>query len=248
MKVLLLLLFILLSSFNVFGQYVPELDEPSWVYIGKAKRLIDEGESGWAMSMLQGVIKTEPNNADAHYNLANIYYNAAGGEVDKGSLASYKLATYHYKKALENEQNFTIPSDEIETYFKLLYIYDITLDEQKFAEINNQIESLARNSDRLMRGRIYFKLGSHYNNEGSLNKAIENYKLAYNNGYRRKITLFRISLILRKQRDYVGEKRMLLLSDSYRFDYQEPSNAEVERSIKNRLVQLENIVIPSNFH
>ncbi len=247
MKAVLLLFFIF--SLNVFGQYVAELEEPSWVYIGKAKRLVDEGESGRAMSMLQSVIKTEPYNADAHYNLANIYYNAANGEVDKGSLASYKLATYHYNKALENEKNLTIPSDEIEAYFKLLSIYDITLNEQKFAEINREIENLAQRApSRVTKGRIYFKLGSHYNNEGSLNKALENYRLAYNNGYRQKITLFRLSLILRKQRDYVGEKRMLILADSYNFDYQEPSNVEVERTIKTRLEQLENIVIPSNFH
>ncbi len=249
MKAVFVLFFILIGSFNVFGQYIADFDEPSWVYIGQAKRLVDDGESGMAMSVLQKVIKSEPHNADAHYNLANIYYHAAGGEVTKGSLASYKLATYHYNKALEYEKNFTVPSDEIETYFKLLSIYDITLDEQNFAITYNDIENLARNApSRLMKGRIYFKLGSHYNNEGSLNKALENYKLAYNNGYRKKLTLFRLSLILRKQRDYVGEKRMLLLADSYRFDYQEPSNVEVERSIKTRLVQLENIVIPSGFH
>ena len=239
----------ILSTFALLAQYTYTISEPSWVYIGEAKRLINDGENGKAMNILQSVIKIEKNNADAHYTLANIYYTEADNKTDMGSLASYKLAVYHYNKTIANAQEITVPANEIDAYFKLLSIYDITLNEEKFLETEKDIQNLvANNSDIKTKGRIYFRLGSHYNNYANYNKAIDNYKLAYDNKYRQKIALFRISLIYRKKRDYVKEKQTLLLADGYNFDYQEPSNVEVEYSIKKRLEQLDNVLIPQKFY
>ncbi len=142
-----------------------------------------------------------------------------------------------------------MPANEIDAFFDLLSIYDITLDEQKFLETEMQIQELANSSKNMEeKGRIYFRLGQHYNNYSHLNKAIENYELAYQNKYRQKISLFRISLLYRKKRDYIKEKETLLIAKSYNFDYKEPSNVEVDSSINKRLEQLENVFVPQKFY
>ena len=68
------------------------------------------------------------------------------------------------------------------------------------------------------------------------------------NGYRQKLSLFRISIIYRKMRNYVQEKETLMLASGYSFENEEPSNFEVEKIIINRLEQLKNVKIPRKIY
>ena len=88
------------------------------------------------------------------------------------------------------------------------------------------------------------KLAEHYDERNRSTASIDFYRKAYLNGYRQKLSLFRISIIYRKMRNYVSEKEYLILANKYEFKNLEPSNFEVEKSIVQRLKALQNVRIP----
>ncbi len=82
MKIIIISSIAFLLQFSILlPQYRAVDREPSWVYIGQAKKLIHQGHSGKAMNILQDVIKSDNENADAHYVLASIYYTAGDNKT-----------------------------------------------------------------------------------------------------------------------------------------------------------------------
>lgn len=223
--------------------------EPAWVYIGEAKRAINDGDSSYALYLMNRTVMHYPNNADAHYYLGLIYELEAGDAAQQGGASSYRLAVEEYKKAIELSENFNIPAYKLDSYFNLLHIYEILIDEENYSATEKEIINTAENSsDRLERGRIYFKLAELYDNRNRNSAAIDYYRQSYLNGYRQKLSLFRISIIYRKMRNYVQEKEYLILANKYEFLNNEPSNFEVQKSIVQRLEALRNVRIPNRLN
>lgn len=210
--------------------------EPAWVYIGEAKRAIYNGDIPYALYIMNKTLVHYPNNADAHYFLGLIYEKEAGSPSEKGGAASYYLAVEEYKKAISLSSNLTIPAYKLDAYFSLLYIYEKLIDENNYAVIEKEITAMADNAYKNYdKGRIYFRLAEHYGNRNRGASAIDYYRQSYLNGYRKKLSLFRMSLIYRRMRNYVQEKETLTLASKYDFDNVEPSNFEVEKAIYSRL-------------
>lgn len=245
------MIFFILFSVDIFPQVrgVKSELEPSWVYIGKAKRNINDGRIGEAIYMLQGIILREPDNADAHYLLGLTYDKEAENAATQGGQASYRLAITHYKKSIEYSKNLTIPANEIDSYFRLLSIYEKLLDDTAFAETEKKILAIVGDTTSIdTKGRIHFRLGEFYAKYGQDNTAIENYKKSYEYKYRKKLSLFRMSLLYRKRRDYAKEKEILTLASGYNFEFDEPVNIEVNKIIEARLEQLSNIRTKPKFY
>ena len=240
------MLSIIISSYSLAGI---ELTEPTWVYLGEAKRYIAEDRTSLALELLNNIITKSPENADAHYLLATVYEKEAGDPASLGGIAVYILAIDEYKKTIAYANNLSIPAYEIDAYFSLLKIYERLMDNEKYTETVTLINKLAqRATRRIDKGRIYFRLADYYGSRNQDVLALENYNLSYKNGYRQKISLFKTSLINRKMRDYVEEKSKLILANRYDFDYEEPINFDVQRSINSRLLELKNIEIPNDFY
>ncbi len=219
--------------------------QPVWVYIGEAKRALHQGDTSYALYLMNQTLSYYPDSADAHYYLGMIYEREAGDPADAGGAASYRLAIEEYKKSIELYTNFSIPAYKLDSYFNLLNIYEKLIDEENYAIIEKEISDLAdRTFDKAERGRIYFKLAEHYDERNRSTASIDFYRKAYLNGYRQKLSLFRISIIYRKMRNYVSEKEYLILANKYEFKNLEPSNFEVEKSIVQRLKALQNVRIP----
>ena len=223
--------------------------QPAWVYIGEAKRAISRGETSYALFIMNNTVLYYPENADAHYFLGVIYESEAGNPAEQGGVATYRLAVEEYKKAIQFSQNLTIPSYKLDAYFNLLDIYEKLIDETNYANTEQEIINMAERSyNKMEKGRIYFKLAEHYDARNRRTAAIEYYREAYINGYRQKLSLFRLSIIYRKMRNYVQEKETLILASGYNFENEEPSNFEVEKIIINRLEQLKNVKIPRKIY
>ena len=223
--------------------------EPVWVYIGEAKRAINNGNTSYALYLMNKTIMYYPDNADAHYYLGVIYEREAGEPAEQGGAASYRLAIEEYKKAIQLTENFIVPAYKLDAYFNLLHIYEILIDEENYSATEKEIINMAENGiDRLERGRIYFKLAELYDNKNRNSSAIDYYRQSYLNGYRQKLSLFRISIIYRKMRNYTQEKEYLILANRYEFKNNEPSNYEVQKSIIQRLEALKNVRIPKKLN
>lgn len=256
-KIFLLLLIFCLSIYsqtnefnaNSYRSINGEKLEPAWVYIGEAKRAIKNGDTSYALYLMNKTIMYYPDNADAHYYLAVIYEKEAGEPAEQGGAASYRLAIEEYKKAIQLNKNLNVPAYKLDAYFSLLHIYEKLIDEENYAITEKEIINMAENGmNRLERGRIYFKLAELYDNRNRNSSAIDFYRQSYLNGYRQKLSLFRISIIYRKMRNYVQEKETLMLASGYSFENEEPSNFEVEKIIINRLEQLKNVKIPRKIY
>ena len=223
--------------------------EPAWVYIGEAKRAINNGDIPYALYIMNKTLMYYPENADAHYFLGLIYEKEGGNPAEQGGAASYRLAIEEYRKAINFSANLTIPAYELDAYFSLLYIYEKLIDENNYANVEKEIISMAENTyNRQEKGRIYFRLAQHYGEKNRDTAAIDYYRQAYMNGYRQKLSLFRMSLIHRKMRNYVQEKETLILANKYNFDYVEPSNFDVQKAIVQRLEALKNVRIPRKLY
>ena len=190
-----------------------------------------------------------PDHADAHYYLAVICEKEAGEPAEQGGAASYRLAIEEYKKAIQLNKNLNVPAYKLDAYFSLLHIYEKLIDEENYAITEKEIINMAENGmNRLERGRIYFKLAELYDNRNRNSSAIDFYRQSYLNGYRQKLSLFRISIIYRKARNYTQEKEYLILANKYEFANNEPSNYEVQKSIVQRLEALKNVKIPKKLN
>ncbi|PCG20926.1 hypothetical protein [Brachyspira sp. G79] len=223
--------------------------EPAWVYIGEAKRAIYNGDIPYALYIMNKTVMYYPNNADAHYFLGLIYEKEGGSPAEQGGAASYRLAIEEYRKAINLATNLTIPAYKLDAYFSLLYIYEKLIDENNYANIEKEIIAMAENTYVTKeKGRIYFRLAEHYGNRNRGTAAIDYYRQSYLNGYRQKLSLFRMSLIYRRMRNYVQEKETLTLASKYSFDNVEPSNFEVEKAIVQRLEALKNVRIPKKLN
>ena len=223
--------------------------EPAWVYIGEAKRAIYNGDIPSALYIMNKTLMYYPDNADAHYFLGVIYEKEAGNPAEQGGAASYRLAIEEYRKSINLSTNLTVPAYKLDAYFNLLYIYEKLIDENNYASVEKEIIAMAENSyKREEKGRIYFKLAEHYGKRNRGTVAIDYYRQAYLNSYRQKLSLFRISLIYRRMRNYVQEKETLILASKYNFDNVEPSNFEVEKAIVQRLEALKNVRIPKKLN
>jgi tetratricopeptide (TPR) repeat protein len=256
-KIFLLLLIFCLSIYsqtnefnaNSYRSINGEKLEPAWVYIGEAKRAIKNGDTSYALYLMNKTIMYYPDNADAHYYLAVIYEKEAGEPAEQGGAASYRLAIEEYKKAIQLNKNLNVPAYKLDAYFSLLHIYEKLIDEENYAIIEKEIINMAENGmNRLERGRIYFKLAELYDNRNRNSSAIDFYRQSYLNGYRQKLSLFRISIIYRKARNYTQEKEYLILANKYEFANKEPSNYEVQKSIVQRLEALKNVKIPKKLN
>ena len=256
-KIFLLLLIFCLSiysqtnefSANSYRSINREKLEPAWVYIGEAKRAIKNGDTSYALYLMNKTIMYYPDNADAHYYLAVIYEKEAGEPAEQGGAASYRLAIEEYKKAIQLNKNLNVPAYKLYAYFSLLHIYEKLIDEENYAITEKEIINMAENGmNRLERGRIYFKLAELYDNRNRNSSAIDFYRQSYLNGYRQKLSLFRISIIYRKARNYTQEKEYLILANKYEFANNEPSNYEVQKSIVQRLEALKNVKIPKKLN
>ena len=223
--------------------------EPAWVYIGEAKRAINEGNMSYALYLMNRTLMYYPDNADAHYYLGLIYEIEAGNPAEQGGAASYRLAVEEYKKAIRLNTNFNVPAYKLDSYFGLLHIYEKLIDEENYSATEKEIINIAETSaNRIERGRIYFKLAELYENKGRNSLSIDYYRQAYLNGYRQKLSLFRISILYRKMRNYKQEKEYLILANKYEFANDEPSNYEVQKSIIQRLNDLQNVIIPKKLN
>ena len=256
-KIFLLLLIFCLSIYsqtnesnaNSYRSINGEKLEPAWVYIGEAKRAIKNGDTSYALYLMNKTIMYYPDNADAHYYLAVIYEKEAGEPAEQGGAASYRLAIEEYKKAIQLNKNLNVPAYKLDAYFSLLHIYEKLIDEENYAITEKEIINMAENGmNRLERGRIYFKLAELYDNRNRNSSAIDFYRQSYLNGYRQKLSLFRISIIYRKARNYTQEKEYLILANKYEFANNEPSNYEVQKSIVQRLADLQNVRIPKKLN
>ena len=256
-KIFLLLLIFCLSIYsqtnefnaNSYRSINGEKLEPAWVYIGEAKRAIKNGDTSYALYLMNKTIMYYPDNADAHYYLAVIYEKEAGEPAEQGGAASYRLAIEEYKKAIQLNKNLNVPAYKLDAYFSLLHIYEKLIDEENYAITEKEIINMAENGmNRLERGRIYFKLAELYDNRNRNSSAIDFYRQSYLNGYRQKLSLFRISIIYRKARNYTQEKEYLILANKYEFANDEPSNYEVQKSIIQRLTDLKNVRIPKKLN
>lgn len=256
-KIFLLLLIFCLSIYsqtnefnaNSYRSINGEKLEPAWVYIGEAKRAIKNGDTSYALYLMNKTIMYYPDNADAHYYLAVIYEKEAGEPAEQGGAASYRLAIEGYKKAIQLNKNLNVPAYKLDAYFSLLHIYEKLIDEENYAITEKEIINMAENGmNRLERGRIYFKLAELYDNRNRNSSAIDFYRQSYLNGYRQKLSLFRISIIYRKARNYTQEKEYLILANKYEFANNEPSNYEVQKSIVQRLEALKNVKIPKKLN
>ncbi|WP_295161491.1 hypothetical protein [uncultured Brachyspira sp.] len=234
---------------NAYGSLFNGKLEPAWVYIGEAKRSIYKGDISYALYIMNKTLMYYPDNADAHYFLGVIYEKEGGNPAEQGGMASYRLAIEEYRKAINLSSNLTIPAYKLDSYFSLLYIYEKLIDENNYAGIEKEIISMAENSyKREERGRIYFRLAEHYGNRNKYSAAIDYYRKSYINGYRQKLSLFRMSLIYRRTRSYSKEKEVLLLANRYNFDNAEPSNFDVQKAIIQRLEALKNVRIPNKLN
>ena len=256
-KIFLLLLIFCLSIYsqtnefnaNSYRSINGEKLEPAWVYIGEAKRAIKNGDTSYALYLMNKTIMYYPDNADSHYYLAVIYEKEAGEPAEQGGAASYRLAIEEYKKAIQLNKNLNVPAYKLDAYFSLLHIYEKLIDEENYAITEKEIINMAENGmNRLERGRIYFKLAELYDNRNRNSSAIDFYRQSYLNGYRQKLSLFRISIIYRKARNYTQEKEYLILANKYEFANNEPSNYEVQKSIVQRLADLQNVRIPKKLN
>jgi len=245
-KIIITMMSLIIYTYSLSGI---ELTEPAWVYIGESKRYIAENKISIALELLNNVIAVYPENADAHYLLATIYEKEAGDPGSLGGSAVYILAINEYQKTITYAPNLSVPAYELDAYFNLLKIYEKLIDNEKYEETEILIGRLAEKASRNVdKGRIYFRLGDYYGSKNQDILALENYDLAYKNGYRQKISLFKTSLINRKMRNYVKEKSKLILANSYDFDYEEPINFDVQRAINSRLLELQNVEIPNKFY
>lgn len=223
--------------------------QPAWVYIGEAKRAINDGNSSYALFIMNKTLLYYPENADAHYLLGMIYESEAGKPSEQGGIATYRLAVEEYKKSIQYANNLTIPSYKYDAYFNLLDIYEKLIDQTNYSQTEQEIINMAERSyNKMEKGRIYFKLAEHYDARNRRTSAIDYYRQSYLNGYRQKLSLFRISIIYRKMRNYVQEKETLMLASGYSFENEEPSNFEVDKIIINRLEQLKNVKIPRKIY
>ncbi|WP_300367957.1 hypothetical protein [Brachyspira sp.] len=223
--------------------------EPAWVYIGEAKRAIYKGDIAYALYIMNKTLMYYPDNADAHYFLGLIYEKEAGSPAEQGGAASYRLAIEEYRKAINLYTNLTIPAYKLDSYFSLLYIYEKLIDENNYANVEKEIIDMAdKTYKKYEKGRIYFRLAEHYGNRNRGTAAIDYYRQAYLNGYRQKLSLFRMSLIYRRMRNYVQEKETLILANKYDFDNVEPSNFDVQKAIVQRLEALRNVRIPKKLN
>lgn len=256
-KIFLLLLIFCLSIYSQTNEFNAssyrsingEKLEPAWVYIGEAKRAIKNGDTSYALYLMNKTIMYYPDNADAHYYLAVIYEKEAGEPAEQGGAASYRLAIEEYKKAIQLNKNLNVPAYKLDAYFSLLHIYEKLIDEENYAITEKEIINMAENGmNRLERGRIYFKLAELYDNRNRNSSAIDFYRQAYLNGYRQKLSLFRISILYRRMRNYTQEKEYLILANKYEFANNEPSNYEVQKSIVQRLEALKNVKIPKKLN
>lgn len=223
--------------------------EPAWVYIGEAKRAIYNGDISYALFIMNKTLMYYPNNADAHYFLGLIYEKEGGNPAEQGGAASYRLAIEEYKKAISLSSNLTIPAYKLDAYFSLLYIYEKLIDENNYANIEKEIIAMAdRTYKNYEKGRIYFRLAEHYSAKNRGTASIDYYRQSYINGYRKKLSLFRMSLIYRRMRNYVMEKETLILANKYDFENVEPSNFDVQKAIVQRLEALKNVRIPKKLN
>lgn len=239
--------------FNLYSQsnasYFNRRLQPAWVYVGDAKRAIARGDISYALDTLNKTVMNYPENADAHYLLGVIYEKEAGNPATQGGATAYRLAISEYKNALAYASNFTIPAYKLDSYFNLLYIYEKLIDETNYIQTEREINKLAEDTFNLKeRGRIYFRLAEHYANRNRDTASLEYYRKSYENSYRQKLSLFRMSLLYRKMRNYVKEKETLTLANKYDFDYDEPSNFEVQKAIVQRLEELRNVKLPRKFY
>lgn len=245
-KIIITMLSLIIYSYSLSARV---LTEPTWVYIGEARRYIAENKPSLALELLNNVIAEYPENADAHYFLATVYEKEAGNPASPGGAAVYILAINEYQKTIQYAQNLSVPAYELDAYFNLLKIYENLIDNEKYTETEILIDRLAERALRNVdKGRIYFRLADYYGSKNQDILALKNYDLAYQNEYRQKIALFKTSLINRKMRDYVQEKSKLILANKYDFDYEEPINFDVQRAINARLTELQNVDIPKKFY
>lgn len=223
--------------------------EPVWVRIGDAKRSIARNESSKALELLNKVIVDYPDSADAYYLLGNVYEKEAGNVASLGGATAYRVAISQYKNAIKYAKNFSVPAYELDCYFRLLNIYDRLVDNVSYTETEASIISLANSTyDIEEKGRVYFRLAENYYKRSHDIASLEYYLMSYQAGYRKKLSLFRMSLIYRKMRNYVKEKEMLILASKYEFEFEEPSNYDVEKALFIRLQELQNVVIPKKLN
>ena len=52
--------------------------QPVWVYIGEAKRALHQGDTSYALYLMNQTLSYYPDSADAHYYLGMIYEREAG--------------------------------------------------------------------------------------------------------------------------------------------------------------------------
>ncbi len=248
MRKYLFILFYILFSILSASSLVAQTD-PAWVFIGRAKRAIAQNKSADALNLLNKVIIIYPEVGDSYYLLAEVYQSQAGEPSSPGGVAAYTMAISQYEKTIMNAKNLIVPAYELDSYFKLLDIYEKLVENDKYLKMEMRINELAVNEvDDSDRGRIYFRLASHYTQKNQNLLSLENYNLSYKNGYRRKISLFRTSLIYRKMRNYSEEKRTLLLATRYDFEHEEPINFDVQKAIISRLDELTNVKVPDSFY
>src|SRR5260370_18909824 len=68
---------------------------------------VDQGDASSAVNNLTLSLKPDPRHVEAHYNLANLYYDAG----------DFPLARLHYEAAAQIEPNFSL------VYYNLALVY-----------------------------------------------------------------------------------------------------------------------------
>lgn len=215
----------------LFAQYqhTYKLTEPAWVYIGRAKRFIAQGEVGEALRLLNTVVVVESNNADAHYVLGDLH----------NEQALYDIAIIHYRAVVKYAETLTIPAYEIEAYFKLLHCYKSTGQFVETEGIKKDITRIAKKTrNPKLEGRLYFEMAGYLEEFHQWENAQKYYKDAFNMGYRKKLALYHRARMYRRIGQLTMEKRVLLFAEQYEFEYQTAKNDEIQADIEERLEKL----------
>lgn len=96
-----------LKAVEYYLEAISEGDNVAEAYCNLAIINLEQGKSAKALDQLTLSLKHEPRHVEAHYNLANLYY-------DHGN---YPLAKLHYEAATQIEPGFSL------VYFNLALVY-----------------------------------------------------------------------------------------------------------------------------
>lgn len=112
-----LILLLLLGAGTLTAQ-----EEPVWLQIERAERLIDAGEFGLAIQAFRRALQLSPDDPRAYYGLG-IAYKAIG---------DFTVATEYLTFALEHRADFPVPSEALLVRYERAEIFRNRLDLQRY--------------------------------------------------------------------------------------------------------------------